>query len=473
VKTVVGSSGVAVGSPAGAARPRVLIALGSDIAFRNFVESGGCRELTARFDAWAIRLPGLRSALTPSLGIRDAGVAQDRAWRDSVRYHLSWVSIYAGRRRARMMRAKARMVGGKAARLYAILGSRALYPLTDGLAEAVVGRDRDVEAIVETTRPDAVVVPYGGLNSFTLDLCKTARRRGIATVLVNYNWDNVASKGILRHTPDAFCVWGDDMADLTERVYRFPKRVIHVIGAAHFEHYFDPVRMREAAREADLLRGGVPRVLFAGSSRGHPEVPYLEKIEQAIDDGRLPPMKVVYRPHPWRTSRPEEKNFFDIGFRHVEIDPKLAERFTRETINRTWTDKSKTTFKPDLEYYPVLLRSVDAVISPLSTLALEAALVGRPLLVMTAFAEPWMEGAAERFEYLQRLVHHVPGVVKCDAPDTFVDALTAVMRLAADPGIAERIQEATRPIVFRDATRTYGRRLAAVVDSVLATRARG
>jgi hypothetical protein len=92
---------------------------------------------------------------------------------------------------------------------------------------------------------------------------------------------------------------------------------------------------------------------------------------------------------------------------------------------------------------------------------------------MTAFAEPWMEGAAERFEYLQRLVHHVPGVVKCDAPDTFVDALTAVMRLAADPGIAERIQEATRPIVFRDATRTYGRRLAAVVDSVLATRARG
>jgi hypothetical protein len=138
-------------------------------------------------------------------------------------------------------------------------------------------------------------------------------------------------------------------------------------------------------------------------------------------------------------------------------------------MNDPRKDKEKTTFKPDLVYYPILLQSVTGIISPLSTLALETALVGRPILAMNMFEEEWLKHALDRFEHLQGLRREVPGVLECNSKDTFIDRVGDLLELAKDPTLPERMREATRPIVYRDEETTYSERLAAVINDVLKT----
>jgi hypothetical protein len=453
----------------GGGRARILIGMPTDIALRAFVESGAMLELADRYDLFGFKTEGVLGGFPEASGIRDAGVVAWAPWRDRIRYHLSELSIFAGRSRTAVMRAKTKLIGGRRGLLFSALGRRGVYELVDALAEGLVGRVVAIDAMLERTAPDAVIIPYGGLNSFTIDVLKSAHRQRVPVIMLNYNWDNVGSKGLLPRWPDVLCVWGEDMARLAQHVFRLPSDRLPVIGAAHFEHYFDPERMDAAAAEAArLVEDGIPRLLFAGGSRGHAEVPYLEQLEAAIEDGRLPRIRVIYRPHPWRDAR-RERNFYDVGFKHVEMDPQLAGRFTPETINRNWPGKAKATYAPALSYYPVLLQSVSAIITPLSTLSLEAALVGQPILAMAGFEEEWLKRSLDTFEHIQRL-RRLPGVLECRDPATFVDRVRHLLELAANPDVREELREGTRPIVYREDKTTYGQRLVGVVDEVVRSR---
>lgn len=448
-------------------RPRVLIGLGSDILFRNFVDSRSFTELADRYETYAFKANGVKSGFPEALGIRDLGFVVRPPRRETIRYYLRWLSLYAGRYRSSTMLEKSKSLGWRLGLVCSTFGLPGFFPIIDIVSEAALGQDPQIKKLFNRVVPDVVIIPSQGNDSLAIDILKIARGRRIPVIMLNYNWDNMASKGIMRLKPDVLCVWGDDMAQLAERVHCLRRDQIKVIGAAQFEHYFDQRQMALAANlAARSMTLGVPRLLFAGGSRGHPEMPYLEQLETAIENGRLPPLKVIYRPHPWRGAR-SEKNFYEAGFRHVEMDPQLSERFTPENMNHPRKDKIDTTFKPDLGYYPVLLQSVIGVVSPLSTLALEAALVGRPILAMNMFEENWLKHALDKFEHLQRLRWEVPGVIECDDGAAFTDRILELIKLAEDPSLPEKMREAVGPIVYRDDKNTYGQRLTSVVNDVL------
>ena len=86
---------------------------------------------------------------------------------------------------------------------------------------------------------------------------------------------------------------------------------------------------------------------------------------------------IIYRPHPWRGGLGEgEKNFFDLNLNHISMDP-----FMSEYYNNQISKPNRKVFM--IEYYisNQLLTLADALVSPLSTMLVEAMTKGKPILV--------------------------------------------------------------------------------------------
>ncbi|MFB3883658.1 MAG: hypothetical protein ACE144_00440 [Thermodesulfobacteriota bacterium] len=452
--------------------PRILIAIGGDVLFRNFVESGAFNALAQKYETYGFSVEGVRKGFSKESGIQDLGSVSLLPRREKIRNHLYWVSVFAGRSRSNTLVEKSKVLVKRDRQFYSAMSLPGVNALIHFVGETVLGTHPEIKQLFVQVTPDVVIVPSQGNDSLTVDLVKIARRRQIPVIALNYNWDNIASKGLMRYKPDILCVWGEDMAQLAVKVHRLRREQIKVIGAAHFEHYFDVRRMAAAAEGASrLIDQGIPRLLFAGNSKGHPEIPYLQLLETAIESGRLPRLKVIYRPHPWRALRRGEKNFYDMCFKHIEMDPQLAERYTPERMLEGH-NRSGNVIMPALDYYPVLLQSVVGVISPFSTLLLETALVGRPILAMNMFEDDWLKHAADRFEHLHRFRSEIPGVLECDNEEAFIDRISDLLKMSENPGLLNEMREATRSIVYRDELTTYGERLVAVVDQLLSRRKR-
>ena len=86
--------------------------------------------------------------------------------------------------------------------------------------------------------------------------------------------------------------------------------------------------------------------------------------------------KVVYRPHPWKWIHPDERFFDDYGFRNIYLDP-----YSVEGYRARWKKENLQIDLCDYEHTNILLRSIDGLMSPLSTILLEAAIFGLPIAV--------------------------------------------------------------------------------------------
>ena len=66
----------------------------------------------------------------------------------------------------------------------------------------------ELAQIVDTVNPDLVVMPSGGFEPEGLDLARICKKRGIRTLFLVDNWDNLSSKTIFYARPDFITVIG-------------------------------------------------------------------------------------------------------------------------------------------------------------------------------------------------------------------------------------------------------------------------
>src|SRR5262249_38695570 len=115
--------------------------------------------------------------------------------------------------------------------------------------------------------------------------------------------------------------------------------------------------------------------LYAGSSKGLDETRQLRHLDFWIASGRIKNCVVVYRPHPWRQYPPGETDFFEREWRHVVMDPSMIESYQRSRGgDRMYVELA------DYEEAHVALSAADCVVSPMSTMLLEAAMHGKPVM---------------------------------------------------------------------------------------------
>jgi hypothetical protein len=303
---------------------------------------------------------------------------------------------------------------------------------------ARIGNYEALDALLAEERPHLILHPTVLEGLFVSDLVRWGQEHGVPTLYLMNSWDNPAVKAMMLGPPDRLVVWGEHSRQLAHERIGVPLDRILVFGAAQFDVYGRPPReTREAYRTRLGIPPGVPILLYAGSSKGLNETQHLAELEEAIDRGSLPPCTVIYRPHPWRAKGPGEQDFFNRTWRHVLMAPDMADYY-----RRTWQGDDSMSFA-DYEETHVTLSAVDAVVSPVSTILLEAALHGKAIAAYLPDED--VRPNLHLFTVV-RTVHYREFFdrVEClhiERRDQLVSTCARLLALAATPGRGESLKK--------------------------------
>jgi hypothetical protein len=149
---------------------------------------------------------------------------------------------------------------------------------------------------------------------------------------------------------------------------------VYPLGVPTFERYFsfDPA--------ATAPPYPFPYVLFAGCALPFDVRAALQTLDDTLTQAGEQELRIVYRPHPWRQPRNVDDSVNEHDFSHVTIDHQVREEYLAAIGRSRPADAGE--FLPALDYYPALVGHARFVICPLSTMTLESAILGRPVLVL-------------------------------------------------------------------------------------------
>lgn len=458
---------------------KALVFIDYDMVIRHFVLSGAFRELEKRF---AVRYVIHRDSTSPKQGVNvDVDTLK---LGDVLRFELprarmgSWdhlfctTSLFNQRGTANYQRRYQQILDTrphKLVRLYRILSQPGLFHIARPIMRAVQGIYAPLEALLRAEKPDLVLHPSVLSGYFINELTQACPRLGIPLVLLMNSWDNPSTKAMNTQLPDRLVVWGPQTRKHAIEYMKMPAERVLEFGAPQFEVYRDPIAESDAELRAMFkVPAGVPIILYAGVSKSVNETAHLEALEAAIASGAMPPAHVIYRPHPWRGGLVAgEKNFYDVPFKHVGMDPFMADYYKRVA------DKPDQGF--DMADYRVtarLLRLVSGIISPLSTMLLEAAIHGLPMIMF------WPDGAkgvaGPIIELGRRLPHFKEfwgpeGIQVCTQGDALSEACRKLLTEHQTQAVRDGLRAHARNYVALEGPR-YGERLADLAEQLTADR---
>jgi hypothetical protein len=271
------------------------------------------------------------------------------------------------------------------------------------------------------------------------------------------SWDNPSTKAQVTRNPDWLAVWGEQTREHAIDFMKMGPERVEVLGAAQFDVYNRAPRKSRAEFLSEL--GVDPSqlcIVYAGSSKGVNEMEQLLALDEAIEKGALPRAKVVFRPHPWRDPSQETRDFFDIPWRHVVMDPSMRDSY----IGPNQAGKAVIHIT-DYEDTHVVLSACDLLIGNVSTILLEAAIHGKP--VISFVSESDVAGQSKHFSavlnlrYFQELIRGL-AIPLCSNIEELLTNARRLLDEARAPGFAESQKERARFFSDQDG-RGYAERL--------------
>jgi hypothetical protein len=419
----------------------------SDPEIRNFLLSRSLEPLFHTHDV-TLLLPqkGYRriafdvESLNLPIPIRRVTIPEERRslWRRS--FHFSQMRLTLDRQWFNLWIAWWGLIGWKAAVLYTVGNLPGLRTLVHRRYEAKLRAvpATELSATLLELAPDIIIHPstFGGY--FINDVIAEGKALGIPTMLLMNSWDNPSTKRATSGKADWVAVWGEQTLRHTHFYMGIPKDRIVCLGAAQFEAYRPKPRITPGEFRSEYgLSPKIKIILYAGSSRGTNEAKHLAWLEAAIEGGRFGNVAVVYRPHPWGFGQQQAMDIVNSGWKHIHVEQSM------QTFIRDIADGKRSGSFLMAEYARThdILSSVDMLLSPLSTMIVEGALHGIP--VMCFYAKEEEKGSIWK-KTLKNLAHfedifRSPSVVVCTDYENFLPSVDELCRRAGDPEFCERI----------------------------------
>ena len=230
--------------------------------------------------------------------------------------------------------------------------------------------------------PDIVIHPSVLEGLFINDLILTCELKKIPLVVIMNSWDNPSTKRAVIGKPSYLLVWGEQTFQHSLKYLKMSPNKIIKFGSAQFDIFSNKTKLdKKAFRKIYDIKKNEIVILYAGSSKSTDEIKHLSMLDNAINEKILREIKVIYRPHPWGGGGKNGKFLLDQNWNNIKIDKNMYEYLLK--IKRGSTKKYLADYKETHE----ILSNVDAVISPLSTILIEAAMHGKPSLCFLPFKD--------------------------------------------------------------------------------------
>lgn len=364
---------------------KILVFVEHDIIIRHFLHSHVFDELVRQHDVVFVFPEIGHKRVTSDLSKLDLGNAPVRHLSVSNERLKIWQKLMLvdilrwrpGSHYAAMRRFHRHAVGPRATMLFSVFALPGIFQFFLAWSHRRIKARpyRDLDALLDQERPGVLIHPSVLAGVFINDLVVASRSHKIPLIVIMNSWDNPSTKRAMAGQPDWLLVWGPQTRAHAARYLGTPRERVVCFGAAQFDLYRNPPRVgrQEFCRRHDI-DPAVRILLYAGSSKGTDEFSHLCMLDDAIDRGELGRSLVVYRPHPWGDGGKGGTRILDHHWRNVRI-----ERTMRGYLERVKTGSLGIT-TPDYRDTHDILSSVDALISPLSTIILEGALHGKPVL---------------------------------------------------------------------------------------------
>jgi hypothetical protein len=454
---------------------RIAIFLDHDITVRHFVLNGVLAPLTREYDFVFVFPDGHKRVRTDPARLalpryRTLAVPPRRAYLYRRLYHATVLRKARGARDKGVLFKFWRDSLGTVPFVKSWLTSWPLtYQLYHARTMAAIGENDELNRLLDEEKPDLILHPTVLEGLFVSDLVRAGKARRIPTVFVMNSWDNPAAKAMMVGYPDSLVVWGEQTKRHAVQHLGAREETIACLGAAQFDVYRRPPRIAPEEYRRRLDATGRRRLLlYAGSSKGLNEISHLITLEDAIERGQLEDCLVLYRPHPWRAYPEGEPDFFSRPWKHVVLDPAM------EACYRASRDNPRVHVElADYEDTHVTLSAVDAVISPLSTILLEAALHGKPVAAYL----PDEDMTSNKFLFTTANMAHFDDFfdrvdcLRCERPERLIEDCRGLLEKVAEPSIGERLRRQCAYFV-EPTDRPYAERLGELIQGILARPAR-
>jgi len=320
---------------------------------------------------------------------------------------------------------------------------------------------KDLESLLDTIDPDVIIHPTVMEGLFVNDLVEQSRSRDVPFVMIMNSWDNPSTKRAMIGNPDWLLVWGDQTNRHAREFAGMPASRTLRFGAAQFDLYSRPAEMdRQEFLELHDLPDDCKVLLYAGSSKETAEIDHLKVLDDAIEQGRYGKLKVIYRPHPWGGGGRGGDKLLDHPWKNIRIESSM--RRYLELVRR---DSSVMSY-PDYKHTHNVLSNVDMLISPLSTIIVEAAMHGKAVMCLL----PEDDKDAKHFQGVVKLVHfedmfNMKDVVVAKSLEEMLAGVFTLQEQSAEAGFAERIQKETHYFV-EPYEETYSMRLKGFIEGL-------
>jgi hypothetical protein len=237
------------------------------------------------------------------------------------------------------------------------------------LRKLTLTRFEALEQLLDRVRPNVVIHPTALNGVFVNDIIQTCRARSIPSVLIMNSWDNPSTKNAVTGVPDYFLVWGNQTADHARRYMGLDQNRIVVMGAAQFETYATENALSRSSCASQLGLNPIrPIFLFAASSILGSDYQRLKRLEAwcATKGSNAP--QILYRPYPWRRIEGEIAAILSENWKHITVQKDVLATTGDGDFGETAISRK------------VAISAADGVLSPLSTIIVEAMLMKKAVM---------------------------------------------------------------------------------------------
>jgi hypothetical protein len=326
---------------------------------------------------------------------------------------------------------------------------------------------KEYEQIVQNVNPSIVIMPSLCSDSFTMDMIETSKKKKVKSLVLINSWDNLVSKGVIPMPPDFIGVWGEQGVKQAVEIQNVPRQRVIIMGAPRFEMYFNnkPQNAKKEIYEFNGINEDMEIVLFAATVMPFDDCGALKILDNEIKSKEAyGNYRILYRPHPEMLRRVGETHISEYNLEKVLLDKQMEEFYNLRFAQKEFPSYIN---KTSLDYYPKLLSSVKAVVSAPTTLSLEAALNGIPVLMICYNDGKNFHLTPEQvsqYENIQEILVF-PGIIPCYREADLLNCFKKLVAASQDAKLKQELVKATEYVLYRDKN-TYSQRLADLADRI-------